>query len=1013
MHHSFSSSSSKVVPRIVTRKKKTLKKKSTSTVSAFGGGIGQGAEKSTDRPMSEVLEKQYQRLKKIQENAGTTMENENNNNNINNALDGVVDVGNRFLGDAKTRFSEIHVPTFLPNSSPSSLDANEFVESAKRWELEQSAKIWDAVDALIEVGKRALFGGEKIEFSNATEKATSALNALAEVARANVPAGTDLTKLDEALKAVTSSTSEYALYAAMIAFFGVVLVVLSNSVDPNKGMDEWAALAAKEGEEEPEALQTYDPKVIREYFSKRPVVLLKRAVKSLALLGKFSVGLWMDKKIYGEEPKEEVKNRVDAKRAAQLKDVLISLGPTYVKLGQVLSSRQDLIPKAYVKELRVLQDNVPPFDDELARRIIEKELGSNSADKTRVVLNQGKPIASASLGQVYRANLKTEGGENIDVAVKVQRPGALVAISLDIGIIRSFAEPWRKFKGLNSDLEGIIDEWGKRFIAELDYLAEARNGQLFREAMESRQDLANVVTAAPVYASATTRKVLTTGWINGARLDESKEGDIPKLCAVALTAYLSMLLDLGFLHADPHPGNLFRQNDGKLVILDWGLVTPVSKELSASILQFISHLVSEDFEEVPSDLDRLGFIPSGKREAMEDAGVARAIGLLFVALARGGGASGFRSELGLPDEEKLKEVRKELRGIKDPKKRRDAFIEISGGADSKVAKLTKDLEGVQEKYGNIFQIPSYFGYILRSFSVLEGIGLASDPDYSIANECYPYVARRLLTDNSPTSRRALEQMLYGKDGAKSGRLSVKRVKQLSNAFRSYSSITDNEKIGEPEVVTKEAAEKKEDGERTATVSALPKGAKQILELALSPEGGPAQDIALREFGRFLIASAAGSVSSVFSAPLRALEEVEKSVPKEIMTPLAPAHLALKSLSDVSRVSSKDAETLEIARELTSLIAEQNSSSATTTTTMTKPANSEQKKDDSPSQLQFPPVSLSPPSENDVKIAMELLEMAPRLAPGASALALRFASALSTEVAERIGETSSSSRSSRK
>ena len=674
---------------VVTKKKKTLKKKSTSTVSAFGGGGRVGAEKSnTDRPMSEVLEKQYQKLKEIQENAGTTPMDDNNKNNT--AYDDVVDVGNRFLEDAKTQISEIHVPTFLPSSANFDASPNEFVESAKRWELEQSAKIWDAVDALIELGKRALFGGEKIEFSNATEKATSAVNmALAEVARANVPAGTDLTKLDEALKIVTSSTSEYALYAAMIAFFGVVLVVLSNSADPNKGMDEWAALAAKEGEEEPEALQTYDPKVIREYFSKRPVVLLKRAVKSLALLGKFSVGLWMDKKIYGEEPKEEVKNRVDAKRAAQLKDVLISLGPTYVKLGQVLSSRQDLIPKAYVKELRELQDNVPPFDDELARRIIEKELGSNSADKTRVVLNQGKPIASASLGQVYRANLKTEGGKNIDVAVKVQRPGALVAISLDIGIIRSFAEPWRKFKGLNSDLEGIIDEWGKRFIAELDYLAEARNGQLFREAMESRQDLANVVTAAPVYTSATTRKVLTTGWINGARLDESKEGDIPKLCAVALTAYLSMLLDLGFLHADPHPGNLFRQNDGKLVILDWGLVTPVSKELSASILQFISHLVSEDFEEVPSDLDRLGFIPSGKREAMEDAGVARAIGLLFSALARGGGASGFRSELGLPDEEKLKEVRKELRGIKDPKKHGTRLLKSLAARIQKLRNLRK------------------------------------------------------------------------------------------------------------------------------------------------------------------------------------------------------------------------------------------------------------------------------------------------------------------------------------
>ena len=125
-------------------------------------------------------------------------------------------------------------------------------------------------------------------------------------------------------------------------------------------------------------------------------------------------------------------------------------------------------------------------------------------------------------------------------------------------------------------------------------------------------------------------------------------------------------------------------------------------------------------------------------------------------------------------------------------------------------------------------------------------------------------------------------------------------------------------------------------------------------LILSPEGGPVRHRASRVWS--LSHRPAGSVSSVFSAPLRALEEVEKSVPKEIMTPLAPAHLALKSLSDVSRVSSKDAETLEIARELTSLIAEQNSSSArtTTTTTTTKPANSEQKKDDSPSQLQFPP-----------------------------------------------------------
>ena len=880
-------------------------------------------------------------------------------------------------------------------TASSSVDfVSDLLRDVNEWESKQSEKIWEAVDALMAFGRDAfttngggLFSDREDEeyFVRARAKVLDGLEYFGSKAKeissgVRIPNDNDVS-IDEAFRNLTNASSETVFMTTIVAFLGVVLVAMNSSMknDPNRGMDEWAALAAKEGEEEPADLRTYDPKVIREYFSKRPLVLLKRAVKSLTILSQFALGLWMDKKIYGEEPKEEKKNEIDAKRAKQLKDILISLGPTYVKLGQVLSSRQDLIPKAYVRELRELQDNVPPFDDELARRIIEKELGNNAASGVRVVLNKGKPIASASLGQVYRASLKTDDGKNVDVAVKVQRPGALVAISLDIGIIRSLAEPWRKFKNLNSDLEGIIDEWGRRFIAELDYLAEARNGELFREAMESRQDLANVVTAAPVYRSSTTRRVLTTGWINGARLDESNSDDIPKLCAVALCAYLSMLLDLGFLHADPHPGNLFREDEtGKLVILDWGLVTPVSKELSGTILRFISHLVSEDFAEVPSDLDRLGFIPSGKREAMEDAGVARAIGLLFSALARGGGASGFRSELGLPDEEKLKEVRKELRGIKDPKVRRDAFIEMSGGADSKVAKLTKDLEGVQEKYGNIFQIPSYFGYILRSFSVLEGIGLASDPNYSIANECYPYVARRLLTDNSDTSRQALEQLLYGKDGIRSGRLSVKRVKQLSNAFRNYSSITDKD-----DIAPKKALSKEEENPR----SALPKGAKEFLQLALSTEGSPAQDIALREFGRIFIASGANVVSSIFSAPLKALEELEKNVPSEASTTLVPVHVALKRISDASQLSAKDKETIEIAQELASLInpptqidtddaSEKVVVVSETTTTRT---------------------TTSQPTE----IARELLEMFPALAPGAFTAFLRLNSQMLNEIAERI------------
>jgi predicted unusual protein kinase regulating ubiquinone biosynthesis (AarF/ABC1/UbiB family) len=328
-------------------------------------------------------------------------------------------------------------------------------------------------------------------------------------------------------------------------------------------------------------------------------------------------------------------------------------------------------------ELRTLQDAVPPFDDALARRILDAELGAANAKKLAL---SSAPIASASLGQVYKGSIKRSDGSSEAVAVKVQRPGALAAISLDIGIIRSFAEPWRRFKGLNTDLEGLVDEWGRRFVEELDYGREAANGERFRVAMESRPDLAGVVTAAPVIKGASTRRVLTTGWIDGQRLDTSEEGDVPRLCAVALAAYLAMLLDIGLLHADPHPGNLFRTADGKLCILDWGLVTPVSSELSTAILSFIAHLVSKDFEKVPADLDAMGFIPNGKREAMEDAGVASAIGLLFSALAKGGGAEGFRAELGLPDEAKIKEIRKELKGVKDMKVRREKFLEASGGA---------------------------------------------------------------------------------------------------------------------------------------------------------------------------------------------------------------------------------------------------------------------------------------------------------------------------------------------
>jgi aarF domain-containing kinase len=377
-----------------------------------------------------------------------------------------------------------------------------------------------------------------------------------------------------------AAASPGAAAAAAAVFLAVAPRLLpGKGGGDSAGMDEWAALAAKEGDDEPAELQQYNPEAIQKYFAARPITLIRRGVRSGSLLGGFGFSLWLDRKVLGEEPDEKRKLAVDDKRAIQLRDLLISLGPTYVKLGQVLSSRQDLLPAPYIRELRTLQDSVPPFNDDLARRILAAELGPAGA---RGLVLGDEPIASASLGQVYRGTLKDGAGAVAEVAVKVQRPGALVAISLDICIIRFFAEPWRKFQRLNTDFEGLVDEWGIRFVEELDYIKEAENGERFRLAMESRPDLAGVVTAAPVQRVASTRRVLTTGWINGQRLDTSEEGDVPRLCAVALASYLAMLLDIGVLHADPHPGNLFRTDDGRGLSLAYNrtrLISAVLKPL--------------------------------------------------------------------------------------------------------------------------------------------------------------------------------------------------------------------------------------------------------------------------------------------------------------------------------------------------------------------------------------------------------------------------------------------------
>lgn len=184
---------------------------------------------------------------------------------------------------------------------------------------------------------------------------------------------------------------------------------------------------------------------------------------------------------------------------------------------------------------------------------------------------------------------------------------------------------------------GLVDEWGKRFVDELDYTKEAEAGTRFSEAMQKRG--LDRVTAAAVVPELTTRCVLTTEWVDGRRIDDLSLGveSVEQSVQLAVAAYLTMLLDTGVLHADPHPGNLLITPDGKLCILDFGLVTPVTRQQQYAILQYVAHLVGKDYAAVAGDLVSMGFVPDFKKQALEDSGVVEVLAEVFRALAKGGG----------------------------------------------------------------------------------------------------------------------------------------------------------------------------------------------------------------------------------------------------------------------------------------------------------------------------------------------------------------------------------------
>jgi predicted unusual protein kinase regulating ubiquinone biosynthesis (AarF/ABC1/UbiB family) len=339
-------------------------------------------------------------------------------------------------------------------------------------------------------------------------------------------------------------------------------------------------------------------------------------------------------------------------RAEDLAQDLERLGPTFIKLGQVLSTRADLLPLEYLESLSRLQDKVQPFDGALAEGIVAEELGVRiSKAFTRF---DAEPLAAASLGQVHYAELR----DGRSVAVKVQRPDVREVIASDIESLLEVARllDRRSDIGNRYDLEGMVTQFEKSLGEELDYRREASNLNRMGRAL-ARFPRLLVPTPIDDY---TTSKVLTMEHVAGRKLSELSplvrmEVEVPELAEEIFEAYLQQILVDGFFHADPHPGNLFLTSDGCIALLDLGMVgrtTPRTQEKLISLLLAISEgqgdkaaEVAISMAEVSPDADRHAFqravaeVVSAHQEATVD-GIA--VGRVVVSVTRSGGQHGVR-----------------------------------------------------------------------------------------------------------------------------------------------------------------------------------------------------------------------------------------------------------------------------------------------------------------------------------------------------------------------------------
>ena len=396
----------------------------------------------------------------------------------------------------------------------------------------------------------------------------------------------------------------------------------------------------------------------------------------------------------------------DEKKAARRRDLavwiretLLDLGPTFIKIGQLFSTRADLFAPEFVEELSKLQDRVPAFSYEQVEFSIEQDLGKSIEELFRSF--DPIPLAAASLGQVHRAQLHS--GE--EVVVKIQRPGLCKLFEIDLQILKGITRYFQSHPewGKGRDWLGIYDECCKILWEEIDYLNEGRNADTFRRNFRGM----DWVKVPRVYWRYTSPRVLALEYAPGIKIShyealEAAGLNRKELAEMGARAYLHQLLDNGFFHADPHPGNLAVSPDGALIFYDFGMMGQVQAITREKLLDTFFGIAQKDADRVVESLVALGALAPA-----DDMGpVRRSVQYML-----------------------------------------DHFMD-KPFEDQSVSAISDDLYEIA--YDQPFRFPATFTFVMRAFSTLEGVGKGLDPEFNFMEVAKPF-AMQLMTNGNSSS----------------------------------------------------------------------------------------------------------------------------------------------------------------------------------------------------------------------------------------------------------------------